>query len=437
MEMLIVAGVLSIILTIASIGHDIASGTDVFVSAKTYFLGGFFIFIIVGLIKNVAVYDSPVSVQNDVQFIGGFLTLLAISSFLIGYGKSVGGRRWATGSEQSAQTLPVSVDFLYIFTVGIFILGAVGIVLYNPVLNAEAGIEYTGFIRAFVYFNVISGILCVYCLDNLRYSRSSFRRFIFLSLCVMLAVCVFSLVTRTSRYVYLYLIAFIPIYFYCTRWYLRGRRYSFGLLGGIFMVVVLIFIIGNITKTVVLMFQDQGEIVVQWGDLFYSTVQRIVSLDFIDAFDNLLYIIEVLYLNDRFLYGETLVAPFVNFVPREFWAGKPLAFGTIVAEEIYGSHVEFNLAPSLVGELLANFGFAGVAIGYATFGMLAKRVDRAITKLGNKHWQLVYLIPILYLFGMQNRGDFLLNIELLYVIFPLFLTVSTALRLSSVQLSRG
>ena len=95
--------------------------------------------------------------------------------------------------------------------------------------------------------------------------------------------------------------------------------------------------------------------------------------------------------------GETFVAAADTVVPRFLWPGKPdnslgneigHTYGAIenVADEVT------NVAPTLVGEFFANFGWIGVAIGMFLLGLVAGWVDwRVTTNWGSWFWAWTFL----------------------------------------------
>jgi len=69
-------------------------------------------------------------------------------------------------------------------------------------------------------------------------------------------------------------------------------------------------------------------------------------------------------------YGKTLLEYFVQFVPRMFWAGKPLPIEYRVTNLLanYQSGSPFTI----VGEMYINFGLAGILFGMIILGIFAR-----------------------------------------------------------------
>ena len=79
-----------------------------------------------------------------------------------------------------------------------------------------------------------------------------------------------------------------------------------------------------------------------------------------DTFATLLSVTQAVPECFPYEWGGTLVAPLVAPVPRAWWAGKPSAYGNVLARRFWGNDVKTSVAPSLPGEFYANFGLWGV-----------------------------------------------------------------------------
>ena len=82
--------------------------------------------------------------------------------------------------------------------------------------------------------------------------------------------------------------------------------------------------------------------------------------------------------NDVFFYGETYLAGFANFIPRNIWKDKPLGAGPKMKNFINpGSYVvgkkgNTSLTTGFFNELYMNFGVIGILLGGWFFGFLLK-----------------------------------------------------------------
>jgi hypothetical protein len=124
-----------------------------------------------------------------------------------------------------------------------------------------------------------------------------------------------------------------------------------------------------------------------------------------DMMDNLLAVIH--YTPDRLphLLGSSYAHFFVNFVPRRMWEGKPKGVDSLLAERIYGWGIG-GAPPGTLGELYLNLHLAGVVVGMALFGGLA-RVIRVYTLREAKHPFLALVLGASLVFvGMLTRGSF-------------------------------
>jgi hypothetical protein len=81
--------------------------------------------------------------------------------------------------------------------------------------------------------------------------------------------------------------------------------------------------------------------------------------------ENILWLLEN---ENEFLYGNTYLSGFTNFVPRKIWPNKPYGAGPILKNFIYpGSYVvgrakNSSLTTGFHTELLMNFGAIGVIV---------------------------------------------------------------------------
>jgi|GEM_PF-5778161 len=105
-----------------------------------------------------------------------------------------------------------------------------------------------------------------------------------------------------------------------------------------------------------------------------------------------------------FIWGLSFISPFVSYIPRNMWAGKPTMLSGYM--EGYTIFANPNTTFSILGELHINFGLLGIVVGMLIAGLLAQR------------WQNFYLIhgtstPVTILYAMSLpafalfvRGDF-------------------------------
>lgn len=77
--------------------------------------------------------------------------------------------------------------------------------------------------------------------------------------------------------------------------------------------------------------------------------------------------------------GSTIVPPLITkLVPRSWWPEKPLNSSGYFMFSLYPEHAYsgFFLAPTFLGDLYLNFGYAGSVFGAAVMGLGSKLIDR-------------------------------------------------------------
>ncbi len=124
-----------------------------------------------------------------------------------------------------------------------------------------------------------------------------------------------------------------------------------------------------------------------------------------DMMDNLLAVIH--YTPNRLphLLGSSYAHFFVNFIPRQLWEGKPKGVDSLLAERIYGWGIG-GAPPGTLGELYLNAHLAGVVVGMALFGGLARAI-RVYAEREAKHPFLALVLGAALIFvGMVTRGSF-------------------------------
>lgn len=103
--------------------------------------------------------------------------------------------------------------------------------------------------------------------------------------------------------------------------------------------------------------------------------------------------------------GMSFISPFVAFVPRQLWSGKPTtAWAYMRGYTIFAESP--NASFSLLGELYMNFGLLGVPIGMTLFGFWTQRWYQ----LYNRNRQFIPMNTLYYMslpaFAFLVRGDF-------------------------------
>lgn len=79
-----------------------------------------------------------------------------------------------------------------------------------------------------------------------------------------------------------------------------------------------------------------------------------------------------------YLYGRTLAVELINPIPRFLWPGKPYGFGIEYAawHGVDSFRRDWTMSPGILGEMYANFGYAGIAFLNLLGGVLCRAWDR-------------------------------------------------------------
>lgn len=155
--------------------------------------------------------------------------------------------------------------------------------------------------------------------------------------------------------------------------------------------------------------------------------KRMLALDAFnvqEGYPIILLTIENYVERGRYLYGETLLA--LLPIPRTIWWNRPRGFGRRLAREVLGEDTTVGWGTPLPAELIANFGYASVPIGYFLLGVVCHYFYRRFLQGGSESYRAFYGIFLPWLF-FQQRGD-ILNANL----FPLYtiLIILVAFRLA-------
>ncbi len=103
-------------------------------------------------------------------------------------------------------------------------------------------------------------------------------------------------------------------------------------------------------------------------------------------------------------YGRQLLGVLLFWVPRVFWADKPLGSGQTAAEFF---HWDFtNLSCPLPAEGYVNFGVAGLVLFAVVFAFIVRLLDDAFWKGRNGFLKIVYPFIVPFIFFLM-RGDLL------------------------------
>lgn len=143
-----------------------------------------------------------------------------------------------------------------------------------------------------------------------------------------------------------------------------------------------------------------------------NTLTYIVELKSLDTYWNTMFCFDYYSENDR-LWGSTYLAGVSTLIPRSFWHTKPYSFASILGynvrtgrsdftEEGWRKINMFSLSPGLLGELYANFGFAGIIFGSVFIGYLVALLN---TMFSNSRGDVIAVVLLSFVV-LIVRGDF-------------------------------
>jgi len=377
---------------------------------SVWFGFGHFLFMVLGSVRFFA-FVEPDGIVSEQDLLDSMtLVIAATLLFQVGYyfsskTEATSNRVGMTGEQlfipapvvASSSLLPV----LLILTATGFCAQIFNLIELNPALSLLN------------LANVLASILALVAYFELIASRRSSAQFrVLLVLIIAINFPVLTLVS--SRYVYFYVVAVFSILFYHRIVVVLKRSISYI---SIALFGIVIYVLGSFTKTYSL---SEGADAPA-SDAF---LLRLITIDFLDAFDNFSRILVESRGSDAFdiTPGSFLLHPFTNFIPRTFWQDKPRAFSVVLAEKWFPDIEGLSLASSLLGELIANFDVA-IALGvYAILGVLCRPLDKvAMSRISNIGFVSVIAMSCYFLF-MVSRGDFLLSVVFVYLLFG-FVTI--------------
>ena len=128
-------------------------------------------------------------------------------------------------------------------------------------------------------------------------------------------------------------------------------------------------------------------------------------------FDTIENYIEVMkmYSGDNKLYGKTLIAPFVNFIPRSIWSNKPIGLGQQYVIDSPRFDNEGGFGIYIVGEFYANFGVVGVMLLPIAIAFILSRLEKSFSAASSSNNLTIKYYNLILMIYMTDiiRGDFL------------------------------
>ncbi|MFN3477630.1 MAG: oligosaccharide repeat unit polymerase, partial [Candidatus Methylomirabilales bacterium] len=376
-----VGGLFATLLIATSITLDILRQRFDLFNHKYYALAGLFTFLVVGMVKSLWIYEEPVTDDLQTAVKAALLVNLSIGAFLIGNALPFRG-------VVRNEVVVISKRRLFAISALYALLGSYVFSVYVTTAGEE---ELSNAFLWFGHLAPVGAILGIFLLLTYRLKAT---------LLFTIPAMAFSLLVG-SRTPLMYIFFFAAAYAIYLRY--GGRpRFEPKVLAVLALFLAVSLFAGSALKTVV----GTGWQVSDLKDFTVATGHRIQTLEFIDAFDNLCRILELYVDQGLYLYGWSLAAALLNFIPRGLWPDKPYSLGKLLVQDLTGETelTGTSFAPSLLGELVANFGPLAGPMGYFVFGMLARLLYGRFRGLEHDSpYAILYLMSFVLLF-LESRG---------------------------------
>lgn len=154
------------------------------------------------------------------------------------------------------------------------------------------------------------------------------------------------------------------------------------------------------------------------GDILESGWLRLSEGSGFDSVWLLDYVIDTYQTQEPFLWGKSIYGALLNPIPRELWAGKPMAF-SIELSSIYFNvtpdTIPTNFGPGIIAEAYANGGPLMVCVWAIGLGYLTARFDVYVFRHSHEllgQLMLVIVPPALF---FLIRGDMLNSFYEFYI----------------------
>jgi len=393
--------------------------TAIFLSIKSFFLIGFALFYPVSMLKQVLIYDAPLVYSASAEQRAILAIFAALGAFLIGsaFGRMRFSLYHRTHFDRPVVEQKYSSNRILLCMLAYLAFTVFGwINYYNPLRITDHSERNFGS-EATVYLPVANAILatiwCFQGLSNRKKSQTAAR----VAFCIpILAVGL----VQFNRATVMHLVSLWLVVFLYTNYYFRKDRSILRPIALVAFAAPFLYLLANLYKAVSLS---------EWRTLGLLDIPSILNdaltrsqvLDFLDTFENLTAVIGLYVDRHIYLWGWSLLNPIVNFIPRSFWAGKPEAFGVTLMTDLYGynAYIGGSLAPSLLGESIANLGYTGAVIIFFCLGVLLRKLHEKFVRIRQPFafYHIFYLL-LLHPAFLQNRGDVLLNFSFGCIIAP-------------------
>jgi hypothetical protein len=371
---------------------------DIF-DTKYYFLAGFAIFYVLGMVQAVFMSETTFTWSWDTvttaKAVGASAS--ALLSFLVGYHLF-----WNRPKPALPATGSHALSRARLWLTAFLLTGAGEVLLLRYYQRFEYFIpvgllpEISNVWMTFAELLLFSGVILLTYLAVSAYPV--LRR---LSLMVLIIPLGLLLTSQRSRIVPICLVLFSVLWLVLQRG--RDARFNLQWSGAFLLVTLAAFFLMALPFLKELRVQ-------QWyldQETFEGTLHRFRTIEFNDSFALLPWVIELYSNQGIYLWGESYLALIVNPIPRLFWEEKPFFFGRRLQIEAFGGQWEpvgHTTSVVTAGELIANFGHLGNVIGHFVLGVLARFFYMHFLRTPSVGYRVLYLIGLIYLMA-SSRGD--------------------------------
>jgi len=380
---------------------------------RLFGLAGILMFLVVGMLKSVFIYDTPITANVATALKGILVAASTLAGFLLGSARGFRVRRLGRFSRGRLST----PRLLFL----VLLLGAVGLMglwqFRNP-LDAydPAASKYAQLVAGCL---PAAGALALWLLFTVRPSTPA-RRWLFRG---VLAPWPVLALFSTSRIPLAFIVSFAFLLYLYRLWTRGPKPFPAGrvaVLAGV-VTVALLFAAALVN----ILAEKRWQVEAGASELLESAGQEFEGITAVDAFDNLIRVVELYPDRGRYLYGWSVVGVVVNPIPRSVWPGKPYGFARLLVEELGQARLRgHSLAPSLAGELLANFGYLGPFLGYMLMGLVVATLYQRFLKAAPDSPFHAFYLASLILFLLESRGDLLtINIRLGWYLFVMYVVL--------------
>jgi len=308
-----------------------------------------------------------------------FLSILTVIFFTIGY---ILGSFGTTKEKMSNMDISNTYKFYYIY-ISIFILSYFFKNLFTPLL---------ALISAHLIIKLLSSRYYIYTLMVTIMSAS----YLFM---------------QYTRMYILMIIIYIFMYFY-----IKNKKF--------YLLQIVTVTISGLFLLIVMLYQR----VFQEINLskIFTYLNKIDIEDFFKLVDN--YFVYEAYLHTLeyfpkyhlFLYGDSLIKPFIFWIPRSIWEDKPEGLTTFLPKLFYGTSrgSEYSTGMTITGEFYVNFGLLGVVLFSFLFGYISIFITKKLLTSNKEEMLIIALMYIVY-FPHLIRGGIGTTVvfELLFSLF--------------------